>query len=167
MSKEKLELNNQELEWWSVEWWSVNNLIDEAWKKIWDSLVSDEIEKILITPLILAIDDEPEILNFIKKALKLKEYEVITAWSWDEWLRKYKEMVDKINLVILDLTMHGITWKAVLEKMIEINTKVDVIIISWYSFEEIPWWLEHARLFLEKPFSLDELFGAVDIVMEK
>ena len=54
-------------------------------------------------PMILIIDDDPDIVEAMKVVLQTRDYKVTSAGSGEEGLKKVK--TDKPNLVILDIMM--------------------------------------------------------------
>jgi YesN/AraC family two-component response regulator len=58
-------------------------------------------------PVILCVDDEPEILSAIRRCLRTEPYEVITAGSGDEALAWLAEL--EVDVVITDERMPGMT----------------------------------------------------------
>ncbi|MFH1836514.1 MAG: response regulator [Candidatus Omnitrophota bacterium] len=64
---------------------------------------------------ILIIDDEPNIIMMIRSRLKSVNYEVISALNGEEGLRKARE--EKPDLILLDVTMPGISGFEVLAKL--------------------------------------------------
>lgn len=112
---------------------------------------------------ILVVDDESLLRDFLKNALELFNYEVITAIDWKDWLEKYKENIELIDLVILDLSMPNIPWQVVFEEMLKIKNDVKVIISSGHSDTELKEWiLTNAKWFLKKPFLLNVLSETVE-----
>lgn len=148
--------------------WTICNFIEQTRDNIWKPLQELDInETVNLNSTILVIDDEPQLLDFMKMALEMRGYHVILAKSWTEWLRKYEEYNRQINLVILDLTMPDIYGQEVYERMLKIKDDVNVIISSWHCFERIrEWTLSKAQWFLVKPFSLIELYLAVNEVLK-
>ncbi|MEM2935399.1 MAG: response regulator, partial [Candidatus Thermoplasmatota archaeon] len=60
---------------------------------------------------ILIVDDEPDIHEILKNYLsRIKDVEIISAFSGEEGIRKYEELFrkgDKPSLVIMDLNLSG------------------------------------------------------------
>jgi adenylate cyclase len=52
---------------------------------------------------ILVVDDEPDVVEFLKKRLEAKEFEVVTASDGVEGLTKAQEAAP--DLILLDITM--------------------------------------------------------------
>ncbi len=64
---------------------------------------------------ILVVDDDPDIVEVVKMRLSANDYDVITASSGGEGLKKVAS--EKPNLVLLDIMMPGLDGFAVLEKL--------------------------------------------------
>ncbi len=60
----------------------------------------------MASPLILSIDDDPDVLMFIETVLKSKGYDVVTAETAEQGLRIFKEK--KPDMVIVDLMMEEV-----------------------------------------------------------
>lgn len=55
---------------------------------------------------ILAIDDDPDVLNTLRIILEANGYQLIEAYSAEEGLRKYKE--SKPDFILVDLMMEEV-----------------------------------------------------------
>ena len=116
---------------------------------------------------ILVVEDESMIQEFVKTVLETNWYDVITADDWKEWLDRYMENMNSIDMVILDLTMPRMSGQAVLEKMLEIKNDVKVIISSGQNNEEARWGiLTKAKWFINKPYRVEALTNMVKSVLE-
>lgn len=117
---------------------------------------------------ILIIEDEEMIQSFLKMALEMKGYDVITASDWKEGLKTYMDNINSIDLVILDLTMPKMSGQEVLEKMLEIKNNVKVIISSGQSDESARVWiLSQAKWYVLKPYTLDVLYNTIGDVLNR
>lgn len=83
---------------------------------------------------ILVVDDEQDFLKLIKIRLEASNYEVITASSGEEALKKIK--TDKPEAVLLDILMPGIDGLEVLKRIRQENKSLPVFIITAFSNEE-------------------------------
>ena len=106
---------------------------------------------------LLIIDDEKETLTMLKGTLEDSGYKVYTSSSGKMGLKMFKEK--DIDLVILDIKMPVMGGEEVLEKLLEIDSEVKVILASGYSEEG-----QHhsllkmgAKGFIGKPFVVDKL----------
>lgn len=56
--------------------------------------------------VILAIDDDPDVLNTLRIILEANDYQMVEAYSAEEGLRKYKE--SKPDFILVDLMMEEV-----------------------------------------------------------
>ena len=54
---------------------------------------------------VLVVDDEPRMRKLIKDFLTKKDYEVMEAQDGENAIEIYKENLDKIDLILLDVMM--------------------------------------------------------------
>jgi CheY-like chemotaxis protein len=108
-------------------------------------------------PTVLLVDDEPQILKLLVQLLRA-EYTVITAESGIEALSIYASYSDRIDFIITDVTMpgmSGIEWVKRVEALY--RRRLQVIFITGAS--DAP--LEPTRLVVRKPFSTAVLKDAI------
>ncbi|MEM9489911.1 MAG: sigma-54 dependent transcriptional regulator, partial [Myxococcota bacterium] len=110
---------------------------------------------------LLVIDDEPNILTSVRRALELEDYRVEVAGNGEIGLAKLAEC--DIDLVLLDVVMPGRTG---LEVLPEIRAKhPDVVVIMMSGNATIETAVQAtkggARDFVEKPLSSDKLLLTV------
>ncbi len=102
---------------------------------------------------ILVVDDEPNSLFVTSQLLKDQSYQVTTAEDGKSALNKIRE--EKINLVVTDERMPGISGMEVLRETKKYNAQIPVIILTGYG--TIPLTInalkEGAFYFFEKPVS--------------
>jgi DNA-binding response OmpR family regulator len=77
---------------------------------------------------ILVVDDEPVIVNLLKRFLEKKSFEVMTASSGFEAMTKVKE--EKPKIVILDIYMPGKSGLEVLKEIKEHDKDTGVIMVT-------------------------------------
>ena len=113
---------------------------------------------------ILVVDDEPNSLFVTSQLLKDQSYQVITAENGNSALDKLKS--EKINLVITDERMPGISGMEVLRETKKYDSRMPVIILTGYG--TIPLTInalkEGAFYFFEKPISqnLDQFYTVIN-----
>lgn len=114
-------------------------------------------------PQILVIDDEVGILNLMRLALTRYGYQVETAISARQGVKKFDE--DHFDLVITDILMPGLSGNHVLGH-IRKSPKQSTPIIG---FSGTPWLLEDSDfdMVLSKPFDLKDLISAVGDLLTK
>jgi two-component system, OmpR family, KDP operon response regulator KdpE len=117
-------------------------------------------------PVILVVDDEPQILRAMRASLPASGYEVRTAQSGEGALDEIrKEMPD---LIILDLVMPETTGLDVCRRVREFSS-VPIIVLSAKGSEQdkIKALDLGADDYVTKPFSLNELLARMRAVMRR
>jgi two-component system, OmpR family, KDP operon response regulator KdpE len=117
-------------------------------------------------PVILVVDDEPQILRTLRASLPASGYEVRTAQRGDDALDEIrKEMPD---LIILDLVMPDVTGLDVCRRVREFSS-VPIIVLSAKGSErdKITALDLGADDYVTKPFNLDELLARIRAVLRR
>jgi len=114
---------------------------------------------------ILVVDDEPSILTFLQRVLKLASYTVITSRNGDHaWCAIERGQV-KVELVLTDIVMPGSIDGFILAGMIRrkySNLPVLFMTGALPPDDEQAAEIERKRLLLRKPFSPRELVEFID-----
>jgi len=84
--------------------------------------MEEKIKKILI------VDDEPDIINCIKRFFSAKNFVARNATSGEEALRILES--ETFNIVLLDIMMHGINGDAVARIIKEKYPNTKIIIVT-------------------------------------
>ncbi|MCX5751023.1 MAG: sigma-54 dependent transcriptional regulator [Candidatus Saganbacteria bacterium] len=117
-------------------------------------------------PVVLAIDDESDILSTFKTLLK-KRCIVETASSGEEGLEKLKEL--KVPLVLLDVRLPGMNGIEVLKRIKKTNPDIEVLVVS--ALPDVKLAVDAIKLgaydYIVKPFDANELINLVSRVLEK
>ena len=115
------------------------------------------------TETILLIDDEKMVMEVNKELLESMGYKVYAAGSGQEGIAVYMEKRDKIDLIILDMIMPGISGGETFDRLRKINPNIKVLLSSGYSLNgEAKEIMDRGcNGFLQKPFKLEELSGKV------
>jgi two-component system cell cycle sensor histidine kinase/response regulator CckA len=112
---------------------------------------------------ILIVDDEAGIRALVRKILRRERYVVLEAGSAEEALTVASKHAGRIDLLLTDVMLPGLTGFDLAEQMLAALPELKVIYISGYSGDESvrrgasP---PDSR-FLQKPFTLDVLVGLV------
>jgi CheY-like chemotaxis protein len=116
---------------------------------------------------ILVVDDEPTILDTASQLLNMLGYTVFQAASGQEAVDTYREMHDRIDLVILDMIMPGMSGSQAVEALKTIDPEVKIILSSGYSLEgEVKKVMETGcRGFIQKPYIVSELSAIVHQIL--
>ena len=112
---------------------------------------------------ILLVDDEEMIRSVGRQILELHGYSVITADDGQEAIDLYLRERERIDLVILDMTMPCLTGADVLTRIRTLNPLAKVILSSGYPTGES----QGASAFLPKPYRAEGLTRIVREVLDR
>lgn len=121
------------------------------------------------TGTVLVVDDEPSIREGICAFLRQQGYTVLSADSGEQALLISGRYASTIDLLITDLSLLRMSGRELSRKLIELRPEVKVIYMSGHADRsglDISG-LEHARVLLEKPFSLTKLAQTMREVLAK
>jgi two-component system cell cycle sensor histidine kinase/response regulator CckA len=121
------------------------------------------------TETILLVDDEERIQELARGILSQAGYNVVTAGNGKEALELYQRQKADISLVILDLIMPKTGGAECLEKLLQIDPNVKVLVASGFSVNgPIMDALEDgAEGFIGKPYDAKELLRVVRRVLDE
>jgi two-component system, cell cycle sensor histidine kinase and response regulator CckA len=112
---------------------------------------------------ILLVDDEEFLRTLGEQVLGLYGYVVVTAADGDTAISIYERDHSRIDLVILDLIMPGKSGYDCMERFLEINPEVQIIVASGYL--EMEGWesdiLAKARFIVRKPYEMRDLLQMI------
>jgi DNA-binding NtrC family response regulator len=111
---------------------------------------------------VLAIDDEPEMLEIIQQCLESEGLPVLAALGARNGLETYEKRWQEIGLVLLDYVMPEMTGDLVLECLQQINPEVRVILLTGCDDTVARNMFEAGlRGYIQKPFYIDDLVQRV------
>jgi PAS domain S-box-containing protein len=112
---------------------------------------------------ILCIDDEPLLRRLVQRHLEPLGFQVLLAADGEEGLELVCQDPTRLDLVILDLMMPGLSGQATLEQLRGLAPELPVLIVSGYSMESDAGELlaRGASAFLTKPYRASELIQQV------
>ena len=109
------------------------------------------------------IDDEAAIRSITTAVLEAHGARVLAATNGEEALALVRSQGDDISLILLDMTMPGLSGEETLCRLRELNARVPVVIMSGYSESETM--KRSANLgvsgFIQKPFEIEPLLAAI------
>jgi len=116
---------------------------------------------------ILVVDDEPDLCRRIRRELEKEGYCAAAAFSPEECLDYFRK--NRVDVLIADVKMPGMTGLEMLERCQEINADFVAIIITGHGDHEVA--AESLRLgvydYLKKPLSLEQLVTSVKKGIER
>ena len=117
---------------------------------------------------ILVADDEIRFVEILKKCLRIKGYEVVTAFNGKSCLRVAAEEIP--DLILLDVNMPQLNGFQVCKalKKSDATKRIPVIMLTALAEEEyLSEGLERGvSCFISKPFSIIDLYYEIDTVFE-
>jgi DNA-binding NtrC family response regulator len=116
---------------------------------------------------VMLVDDEERFLATTSKLLTRKGYEVVTAASGAEALRRLAELT--VDVVVLDVKMPGMDGIAALREIKKLSPDVEVLLLTGHATVEsaVEGLEAGASDYLVKPCNLDELIRKVNDAFEK
>jgi len=110
---------------------------------------------------LLIVDDDLPTCDFLDRYLGNRNYEVFTANDGESALSIVKEK--QPNIVLLDIKMPGLSGITVLQKIKDIDKKINVIMMTAVKDEEmVKLAMEYgASDYITKPFNLEYLEAEV------
>ncbi len=118
---------------------------------------------------IIVIDDDVEILEQSSNMLEAMGFNVITADSGQDGIKKYLKDHNRISLVILDMVMPGLNGAETFEYIKKINPDSRVLIITGYKkTNEIDLLLkDKTSAFLKKPYRIEQLSEKITTLLTR
>jgi CheY-like chemotaxis protein len=118
---------------------------------------------------ILLIDDEKMIIDVGQELLQELGYDVLTARSGQEAIEIYRQKSTRVDLVIMDLIMPGMSGGETYDRLKEIHSQVKVLLSSGYSING-----QAAKImergcdgFIQKPFNINQLSEKIQGIIAK
>jgi DNA-binding response OmpR family regulator len=110
---------------------------------------------------ILVIDDEPDLVRFVRRALETEGHQVRVALDGADGLRM--AMTDPPDLIVLDLLMPGVDGRAILSAMTNGHPEVPILVLSAEADVGVRVEVLEAGAvdFVAKPFAVRELLARV------
>jgi len=115
--------------------------------------------------MIIVVDDEPDILQYIREILRHVNYEVITATSGDEAWTLFEEHQPEIDMVLTDVVMPGsIDGLELAAKIHQVDPSLPVLFVTGALPEgdARTVGIVEKELLVRKPFSPKQLIDLVE-----
>lgn len=121
------------------------------------------------TETILLVDDEDFVRDVGEATLTRFGYTVLTAGDGNIAVERYRKEKERIDLVILDLIMPGMSGRKCLEELVRIDPKAKVLVASGYSEtgHRVDVIRAGAKGFIGKPYDVKTLLNEVRGVLDE
>ncbi|MCA9060528.1 MAG: response regulator, partial [Planctomycetaceae bacterium] len=112
---------------------------------------------------VLVVEDEAHVRCLCREILSNAGFRVLNAEDGSQGISVFKQHVDEISLVLLDLTMPCMDGVDVLRQIRGLSAEMPVLVMSGYSEHEVASNLTEAGAggFIQKPFPPTQLVDAV------
>ena len=118
------------------------------------------------TPTILLVDDEQSVRAIVMRILRRAKYNVIAAENGEEALKLAAAHVGKIDLVVTDMFMPGMRGPEVVAALAKLRSGLRALFMSGYADQDAGAAVPPGANFLHKPFSGQDLTGAIEAVLK-
>jgi len=118
---------------------------------------------------ILVVDDEPGLRALAKTGLRQRGFDVLAVESGEQALDILKKNVPPVDLVVLDLTMPGLSGEKVLRAIRGFRPNLPVLISSGYATvqSQSSWVAAGAMGFIGKPYRIHDLASKLRDVLDR
>jgi CheY-like chemotaxis protein len=122
-----------------------------------------------VTGTVPVIDHEDHLRRVAEQLLRRDGFRVLTAVDGADGLRMYQRHAGEIDVVLLDLTMPGLSGVAVYRRLRELDPQLAILLTGGYDAEEV--WQQvpasERSAYLEKPYRGDDLKAKVREILGK
>ena len=118
---------------------------------------------------VLLVDDEEVIREIGKDMLNSLGINCITACNGEEGIEIYKKNRDKIDIIILDIELPGISGEKVFDILKQINPDIKILIASGYGKDYLEKKIFQRKIknFMAKPFQLNQLSNKLNELIKE
>jgi PAS domain S-box-containing protein len=112
---------------------------------------------------ILVVEDESAIIEIIRSTLQAYNYRVLTARNGLEAVKVFTQNYEKVDLVMMDMMMPGLSATQLLEALREVSSAVKIIAVSG-QLDHLGFMEKNAgnvKAFLNKPFTISKLLATL------
>jgi signal transduction histidine kinase len=102
---------------------------------------------------LLVIDDEPDVVAFLRLMLEAKGYRVLTAGNAEEALAHFHEHQDEIKLLFTDLGLPTLSGYDLAQLLQQLKPDLKTLLASGYADSQYNYQGEKAVGFISKPYS--------------
>jgi two-component system, cell cycle sensor histidine kinase and response regulator CckA len=119
------------------------------------------------TETVLLVEDEESVRQLVRDTLEARGYNVVEAEDGEAGLAAADRYEGKIDLVITDVVMPGLSGRELVERLAQSRPETKVLYLSGYTEDAIvsEGTIESGKAFLQKPFTLQNLSKKVREVL--
>jgi CheY-like chemotaxis protein len=130
---------------------------------------SEEAQQFVHEGVALVCDDEAIVCQIAREMLEEMGLTVLTASDGNQALEVFREHIDEISFVLLDLTMPGLDGAQVFQEMRRLNTEIKVILSSGYNEQDVTHQFVGKGLagFIQKPYTMAKLRKKLNEVLRE
>ena len=130
---------------------------------------SEQIDNIGNGILVLVVEDEDSVREFVEFILKNSGYRVITATDGNDGYKVFLEHKNEIDLLIADVIMPGMSGKALIDKILKIDPNIKYLFMSGYTDDYLG---KHGIVssninIIQKPISREFFLSKIKEITEK
>lgn len=133
-----------------------------------DAEPTDEISPMSVVPTlgsgsILVVEDDPVVRHMTTTLFERAGYDVTVVGGGPEALAAAEELADRIDVLVTDVVMPGVSGIEVAERMMAHSPRVGVVLLSGYTGEtsDLTRMTERGAIFVGKPVTSAQLLEAV------
>jgi two-component system cell cycle sensor histidine kinase/response regulator CckA len=133
------------------------------------AIVTPEVDSARGHETILVVDDEPGLRALAKSGLRQRGFDVLAVESGEQALEILKGGEPHVDMVVLDLTMPGLSGEKVLRAIRGFRPHLPVLIVSGYATvqNQSAWVNAGAVGFVAKPYRISDLAGKLREVLDR
>jgi CheY-like chemotaxis protein len=134
----------------------------------WESIRPERVTSAKGVETVLLVEDEALVISLLKTVLVRAGYRVLAASSGEEALSLARGFDKRLDMVITDVVMDGMSGRELWDQVKPLHPEADVIFISGYTEDEIvkQGVSRNASRFLSKPFDSRLLLEKVRDILD-
>ncbi len=141
-----------------------------TFKLVFPQIVERVVEDMAVSPphtskndagIVLIVDDEPHVREAVEDILTMEGLTTLCAENGQGAVELFRQHQDEIVLILLDLSMPGLSGAETLLLLRQQSKEVTIILTSGYAENEIMNGEHQANDFLQKPYNLQQLLAKV------
>jgi len=112
---------------------------------------------------VLAVDDDPDLLELLKEVLIPQGYKVLIASNGEEALKMTASQQEKIDLLLTDVILPGIKGQELAKELQALSPDLNVLFMSGYLCPSMANSTpdKKCEAFIQKPFTFNSLLRKI------